>query len=112
VTASLARLAAQHYVEAVNAADLDRISSLFTPDAVLDHFFGTYEGVDAIADFYRDVVLTSETSVTISAEVTHGDTCRVELKGQSPYSPDLVHVVDVFTVDERGLITRLEVYAR
>src|SRR5437870_3894466 len=57
---SRAREAAQAYVDAVNAADLDGLLDLFAKDAVLRHPSGVYEGIDALAGFYGDVVFPAQ----------------------------------------------------
>ena len=53
MSGSLARTTAEAYVDAVNAVDLDGLVALFAEDALLDHTFGTFEGIAAIRTFFR-----------------------------------------------------------
>lgn len=105
---------ASRYVEAVNAQDADRLLALFAPDALLLHPVGRFEGTDAIAGFYRDVVFLGQAEATV---VEHHAFDRVEvalLEATSPLDPDAatVHAADVFTINASGTLDRLEIYYR
>jgi SnoaL-like domain len=102
-----ARSAAERYVDSVNHRDLDRLTSLFRVDAVLDHTLGVHQGRGAIGAFYRDVIFAAAPVVTATSWSEQGDTCVVSLEGAS--GGHVTNTVDVFTVDADGLIARLEI---
>jgi ketosteroid isomerase-like protein len=102
-----ARSAAERYVDTVNHRDLNRLTSLFRPDAVLDHTLGVHEGREAISAFYRDVIFAAEPVLTATSWSEQGDTCVVSLEGA--VGGHVTNTVDVFTVDPDGLIARLEI---
>jgi hypothetical protein len=64
MTESPARAAADRYIAAINAGDVDALRAVFDHDATLVHPSGTYEGVDAILAYYRNIVLAFETRST------------------------------------------------
>jgi ketosteroid isomerase-like protein len=106
--AGQARAAADRYVEFVNAGDLDGLASLFADGAVLDHSLGIFEGRAAIAGFYGDVIVVAAPVVTVVAvSAERAGTCVMELEGT--VAEHVSHTVDVFAVDEDGLIERLEI---
>jgi ketosteroid isomerase-like protein len=102
-----ARSAAERYVDNVNRRDLDRLTSLFRHDAVLDHTLGVHQGRDAIGAFHRDVIFAAAPVVTATSWSEQGDTCVVSLEGA--VGDHVTNTVDVFTVDRDGLIARLEI---
>jgi ketosteroid isomerase-like protein len=109
-----AREVADRYFTAINAGDLPLLSSLFVPDAVVLHPSGTYEGVEAIANFYRDTVIAFQTSLVATAIATEADLCTVEFEGRSPLGgPEMVvYACDVFRVSPDGRIISLHIYYR
>ncbi|MFP8876964.1 MAG: nuclear transport factor 2 family protein, partial [Myxococcota bacterium] len=50
-----AATAAKDYVEAMNAGDIEKMMSLFAPDAVLRHPSGVYADRDSIRSFFIDI---------------------------------------------------------
>jgi ketosteroid isomerase-like protein len=102
------------YVRAVNAADLGALLELFTGDATLVHPIGTFSGAEELRGFYRDVVLAGQAQLSVGDVLAEGKLAMAELVATSPLDPDAgaVHAVDVFRVDEQGLIERLEIYYR
>jgi steroid Delta-isomerase len=107
VTGSLARTTADAYVDAVNAVDLDGLVGLFTEDAVLEHAFGTFEGIDAIRAFYEDNVLAFTPQVTPSDWLEQGRTVTFHLAAHVDGATS--QTVDHLTVDDAGRISHLEV---
>jgi ketosteroid isomerase-like protein len=103
-----ARGAAEAYVEAVNAADLARLSALFADDAVLTHALGTFTGRAAITAFYRDVILPAGVAVRVTGVAERGDECVVELEGRTPGGL-VTRAVDRFTAGADGRIARLDI---
>ena len=106
--------AAQAYVEIVRAADMDRLLALFHPEAVVRNQLGTYEGHDQIAGFYRDVVFAGKAQPEIVRLMEVGDAAMAELAATSPLGrPDQVaYAVDIFHVDDAGLVTKLDIFFR
>src|SRR5207244_623555 len=78
-----ARDAAEAYVEAINAADLDALLELFADDAVLRHPIGVYEGAKALADFYQDVVFAGRASLTLTRLLADGRLAMFEVEASS-----------------------------
>ena len=109
-----ARAAAQAYIEAVNAGDLDTLVGLFHPEAVLAHPAGTFRGRPAIAGFYRDLVLAFQAQVRPVGFYEAGPACVAEVEGSSPLgAPDQLQAAcDVFEVDSHGAIAALRIYYR
>ena len=112
-----ARTTVVAYCEAVHDLDLDRLLSLFAPDAVVAHPVGVYEGMAAIEGFYRDLVFAGQAQLKVGRLLTDdtGTIAMVELVGSSPLDDHerTVHALDVFDTDPAtGLITVLTVYAR
>ena len=111
---SRAREAAQAYVDAVNAADLDGLLDLFAKDAVLRHPSGVYEGVDALAGFYGDIVFPAKACLTVTRLLADGPLAMFELSATSPLAEPGASrdVLDSLTVDDDGRIVTLDVYYR
>ena len=107
MSGSLARTTAEAYVDAVNAVDLDGLVALFAEDALLDHTFGTFEGIAAIRTFYAENVLAFTPQVTSSDWLEQGRTVTFHL--QAGVDCATSQTVDHLTVDAAGLITHLEV---
>jgi hypothetical protein len=107
MSASLARTTADAYVDAVNAVDLDGLVALFAEDAVLDHAFGTFEGTAAIRTFYAENVLAFAPQVESRDWLEQGRTVTFHLDAHVDGATS--QTVDHLTVDDAGLITRLEV---
>ena len=72
-----------------------------------------YDGMEEIRGFYGDVVFTIVSTLTPTRFYDAGDTCvfEAELSAEWVTGPN-PEVVDVFTVDGDGRITRLAVYLR
>ncbi len=105
---------AQRYVDAVNAQDGHGLLALFADDALLLHPVGRFEGKEAIAGFYRDVVFSGQARTTIANQWLLDGVEVALLEATSPLDPNggIVHAADVFTLDETGTLIRLEIFYR
>ena len=105
---------AHRYIAAINAQAEDQVMALFADDPLLLHPVGRFEGAEAIAGFYRDMVFPGQARVEI---VSHYRLDGVEvalLEATSPVDPDAgtVHAADVFVMNDAGMIDRLEIFYR
>lgn len=108
-----AKQAALAYVEAINARDLDALLTLFAEDARLRHPFGVYEGREELSEFYGDMVIPAETTLTIHRVVAEGSLAAVEISALSPHAPDTPqYALDLFEIDDAGKVSELAVYYR
>jgi ketosteroid isomerase-like protein len=112
MTESPARAAADRYIAAINAGDVDALRAVFDHDATLVHPSGTYEGVDAILAFYRNIVLAFETQIHATSFADKGDRCIVEMEGRTPHAERTQAAADVFTVGPAGQVTHLRITYR
>jgi ketosteroid isomerase-like protein len=116
MTQNLARLAAQRYLELVNAHAYDQIGTLFAEDGVALLPDGRrIEGRERLIALWRDELgAVSPESVSAASLTTEGDTCVAALLPVFPGTDDPVAdmVIDVFEVDEAGDISRLVIYTR
>jgi hypothetical protein len=112
MTESPARRAADRYIAAINAGDIDELRAVFDEGATLVHPSGTYEGVEAILGFYRNIVLAFETQIRADSFTTKGDRCIVEMEGRTPHAEGTQAAADVFTVGPSGLVTHLRITYR
>lgn len=104
----------ERYVEAVNNADSSALLALFAEDATLTHPVGTDHGHTEIADFHNDVVFAGQVHMTITRQIEHGNVEVVQIQGTSPLSEDgtTVHTVDIFELNDEGLVQNLDIYYR
>ncbi len=102
------------YIAAVNSADEDAIAVLLADGAVLRHPFGTYEGVEAILGFYRDVVFAGQAQTEITRQATTDGIAWAQIEATSPIGTpgNRTYAVDVFELDPDGRIRQLEIYYR
>jgi hypothetical protein len=113
-----ARQAADTYQEAVNRKDLGLLRTIFAADAVLSvpaaltpgDPTGTFRGIDAVMGFFTHVSFPDRADLTYTHVYEDGATCVVELEGKLP--DRTVEALDIFTVGDDGLVTRMAVYAR
>lgn len=116
--AAPARRAAETYRRAVNAKDLALLRGIFAPDVVLQvpaaltpgDPSGTFRGVEAAMGFFAHVSFPDRADLFYRHVYEDGRTCVVELEGRLP--DRVVEAVDIFTVGDDGLVTRMAVYAR
>jgi ketosteroid isomerase-like protein len=104
---------AERYVEAVNNADTHALLSLFAEDATLTHPVGTDQGHTEIADFHADVIFAGQVRMTLARSIEQGDVEVAQLESTSPLNDDAtVHTVDIFTLNDKGLVQTLDIYYR
>jgi hypothetical protein len=100
----------EKYIEAVNRADIDGLTALFTPTATLTQRNGVYRGIAQIAAFYRDLWLGGPSAHEIENQFVDGNAQIVQFKATSP-TGETRHAVDVFIVED-GLVESLDIYYR
>ncbi|HEX9178026.1 MAG TPA: nuclear transport factor 2 family protein [Mycobacterium sp.] len=104
---------AERYIEAVNNADTPALLALFAEDATLTHPVGTDHGHTEIADFHMDVIFDGQVRMTLARSIEQGNVEVAQLEGTSPINEDTtVHTVDIFTLNDQGLVQTLDIYYR
>lgn len=103
----------KEYIEAINCKDIDRLLTCFCEDGILYHPFGIFEGLEKIAEFYTELVFHADTEVTLTSAFGDDRMSAVELVGVSPQAPDdPQYACDIFSLDDSGKITSLNIYYR
>jgi len=117
---SAARAAAETYKESVNKKDLELLRTIFADDVVLSvptmamdlkNADGVFRGIDEAMDFFASTSFKAQAILTYTHVYEDGKSCVVELKGRLPAGND-VEALDIFTVNDEGLVNRMTVYAR
>jgi hypothetical protein len=105
---------AERYVEAVNKADTAALLALFAEDAVISSPVGTDQGHEEIADFHTEVVFAAQVRMTIVRSIDQDNIEVAQVEGTSPLNDDEapVHAVDIFTLNDDGLVQTLDIYYR
>ncbi len=104
---------AERYVEAVNNADGDALLALFAENATLTHPVGIDQGHSEIADFHADVIFAGQVRMSIVRNIEQGNIEVAQLEGNSPLNDDTtIHTVDIFTMNDDGLVQALDIYYR
>ncbi len=115
-----ARAAAETYRESVNTNNLDLLRTIFAEDVVLSvptmamdltNPNGVFRGIDEAMDFFAATSFKAKAILTYTHVYEDENSCVVELKGRLPGGND-VEALDIFTVNDDGLVTRMTVYAR
>ena len=108
---SLARLAAQRYVDAINAWDWRRVVDLYAEDSVWQGQLDTEQrGLPAITALYQRL-MERHPSVRIATSVAEGNMCVIEMERVDPETGETSPgSLDHFTVDDEGKITRMAAY--
>lgn len=114
---SLAERAVARYLELINARRYDEVGSIYAEDAVFLAPTGEeIRGRTAITEFYRGGLEKIRPSrVRASSSVAQGNQCVIEITatGISGSAVEEEHtVVDHFTVNDAGEVTRMAVYLR
>ncbi len=118
--ATPARKVADTYRESVNSKDLDLLRTIFAEDVVLQvptmamtlkNPDGIFHGIDAAMDFFASTSFPAQAILTYTHVYEDGNSCVVELEGRLPPG-NSVEALDIFTVNDAGLVTRMAVYAR
>jgi len=116
MSAFLAQKVAERYFELINAHAFDQVGSLFADDAiVLDPTGEVVRGKAAIsARWGEDFARSGPERVALASIVSNDTVCAVEVSphfaGEDAPRSDMV--IDHFSVNEEGKITRLAVYLR
>jgi hypothetical protein len=98
---------ADSYFAAVTAHDPDAVQACFANDAELVTGGATYEGAQAIGDFYRQSINVPDLKPTPGPYVVDGNRLAVEIDLFA--AGNHIHVADFFTFDN-DKITRLVIY--
>jgi len=115
-----ARAAADTYRESVNTKDLALLRTIFAKDVVLQvptmamtlkNPDGVFHGIDEAMDFFASTSFPAQAILTYTHIYETEDSCVVELQGRLP-AGNSVEALDIFTVGDEGLVTRMAVYAR
>ena len=96
------------YFDAVRAADMTALGTLFAEDAVLVQSTGTREGRAAILDFYARIFSVMSLDPRPGPRVVDGDRVAVEI--DLPTGATMTEIADFFTVTETR-IARLAIYS-
>lgn len=107
---STPRRVAQLYLDLVNLRDLDRLVELFSPEAVVLHPVGVFEGHEAIRGFYADSVFPHAPEVEGVSLVENGPFVVFEMEARTPNG--VGHLIDHLSANDDGKITRLAIYYR
>jgi hypothetical protein len=111
-----AREVAERYVDLVNAGALEQIVDLYADDGEVLPPNPAYEpvirGREALAAHYRRSVGARVPRIQITHLYEADRTCVIELESQTADESTPWGIVDIFTVDDSGLITRMAAYRR
>lgn len=111
--AEKARAAAHSYVACINSKNLDGLLAIFADDAELLHPFGVFSGKEKLQEFYGGLVMLADTQLTVARESAENSICCIEVIGISPQAPDKPqYAIDLFEVNEAGLVKNLSIYYR
>lgn len=109
-------IAAEAYVDRINAGRFGEIADLFAPDGDLFHGPGhLHRGTAAIRTFFEDTIGKQKPSIAAVGYLGGGRECAVELASKSVAEgkPRFVLVsVDWFTVGADGKVTRMIAFGR
>lgn len=117
---SPARAAAETYRESVNTKDLALLRTIFADDVVLSvptmamdlaNPDGVFRGIEEAMAFFEKTSFEAKAILTYTHVYEDDNSCVVELKGRLPAGND-VEALDIFTVNDEGLVDRMTVYAR
>lgn len=110
MSATPARVAAQRYLDTINAGDLEGLLALFADDAVVLHPLGTFEGAARLREFYGTHIIPAEPVMTGSGWVADDRICAFELEALT--AGRRTFALDHLTVDDAGAITRMAIAYR
>lgn len=105
---------AEQYIDAVNAADIERLVALFTADATVRNPTGAYEGKAAIRGFYESVVFAGRAITTIERQLAVDDVQVLQIAATSHLAEENaapMHAADVFVI-HHDQIASLDIYYR
>lgn len=109
------KTAMQNYIDFFNGDDLEGILSLYAEDAVVEDPAGSepVRGKAAIAEFYRKVVngntrIRREEPIRGSHENSGAMAVHIETKVEG--ATVVIHVIELMTFNDDGLITGMKAY--
>lgn len=108
--------ATSNYFKALNEGNRDDFLSCFTADAALHDPFGgrPFEGSDGLNKWFDDFIITwKEFSIEVEETYNSGDRAAVKWAARGgAHSGKEANFsgIDVFVVDESGLISRMDGY--
>ncbi|WP_339321011.1 nuclear transport factor 2 family protein [Paenibacillus sp. FSL W8-0194] len=109
------KTAMQNYIDCFNRDDLEGILSLYAEDAVVEDPAGSepVRGKAAIAEFYRKVVNGStriRREEPIRGSHEHSGAMAVHIETTVEGATIVIHVIELMTFNEEGLITGMKAY--
>jgi hypothetical protein len=105
-----ARIAAKEYFRCMLTSDADGMERLFATDAVLSVFNGTVRhGRESIRDFYENSGMRQGIHPHPQEPIEDGNRCVVEIIVEL-HDGSYTRVVDIFTVNDDGLVSSLRIY--
>jgi steroid delta-isomerase len=101
----------QAYIDAFNAGDRDRLTSLFAEDATVEDPFGTpaKTGRAEIRAFYDGAIKTGS-KLHLSAPIRGSHSNAAAMAFEARIGPLTVRVIDVMTFDDAGKISSMRAY--
>ncbi|WP_321958224.1 nuclear transport factor 2 family protein [Paraburkholderia bannensis] len=105
----------QEYIEAFNAGDAQRVTSLFSPEATIEDPVGTpiKRGSEEIAAFYgHATTLGARLELIAPPRGSHSNAATITFKVhvQGPTGPAHIDVTDVMEFNPEGKITSMRAY--
>ena len=105
---------AEQYIDAVNAANIERLMELFAADATVRNPTGAYEGKDAIRGFYESVVFAGRAITKIERQLAVDDIQVLQIAATSHLAEENaapMHAADIFVIHDNQ-IASLDIYYR
>jgi ketosteroid isomerase-like protein len=109
---NLALEATYEYIRRMNRRDFDRLSELFSEDAVFYGPFGMITGRAAIHEVYTTFQSKILPTIWLVSAVTEGNRCVFEFECRLEGETRIGRAIDHFTVDGDGKITQFIMYQR
>lgn len=112
-TNELYRSKVERYIASVSAGDVDRVVSLFAPDATVEDPVGSerIQGHEAIRAFYlRATKMKIKLHPTGPIRIAGSEAAfPFQVRGETPAKME-IDVIDVFRFDDEGLISEMRAY--
>jgi hypothetical protein len=108
--AALARQVAETYMARINRGEFHRLGELWADDGLFLAPTGELiTGAAAVSAFYQGFLPTVQAQLTPLSWTSEGDRCVMEFEARRP-DGSVRRVVDHFTVNAAGKVTRMAVY--
>lgn len=109
------KAAMQAYIDRYNAEDAEGLIDLYADDAVVEDPVGgaTYEGKEAIAEFYRYAIQTgAKLKLQAPIRASHGNAAAMAFTVELTHEgqPMQIHVIDVMTFNAAGKFSSMRAY--